>query len=184
MRDPDDELPEPAADDDPGNGDRWEAAQEGAELLREGETASATAELERVVAADPRNEYALFFLGSAHFEAGRFDRALKAYLAAAQLKPRYLGALAGAGHSLRMLGKHDEALRVARQILLVAKDDPEGLHLAGLAHYARGEAAAAAQYLERFLATKPEVEAAQEVMGLLDVLRGQFEKLDPDGDLN
>ncbi len=180
MRDDDDDVKLPAVDNDPRNGDRWESAQEGAELLREHEVDAAVAELEAVVKREPDNEYALFFLGSAHFEGGRFDRAMKAYLAAVNVKPDYLGALAGVGHSLRMLGRHDEALRVARQILLKAKDDPEGLHLAGLAHFARGEGAAAAQYLERFLATKPEVEVAQEVAGLLDVLRGEFEKLDPD----
>lgn len=184
MQDDDDELKPPAADDDPRNGDRWEAAQEGAELLREGEVDAAVSELERVVKAQPDNEYALFFLGAAHFEGRRYDRAMKAYLAAVSVKPGYLGALAGVGHSLRMLGKHDESLRVAKQILLKAKDDPEGLHLAGLAHFARGEAAAAAQYLERFLTTKPEAEVGQEVAGLLEVIRGQFEQLDPDADLN
>lgn len=182
--DEDDDLPKGAVDEDPRNGDRWEAAQEGAELLREGEVDAAVAELERVVKAQPDNEYALFFLGAAHFEAKRFDRALKAYLASVNVKPGYLGALAGVGHSLRMLGKHDESLRVARQILLKAKEDPEGLHIAGLAHFARGEAAAAAQYLERFLATKPEAEVGHEVAGLLEVIRGQSEPLDPDADLN
>lgn len=180
MRDDDDDARPAAVDDDPRNGERWEAAQEGAELLRERELDAAVAELERVVTREPDNEYALFFLGAAHFEAGRFDRAMKAYLAAVGVKPGYLGALAGVGHSLRMLGKHDESLRVAKQILLKAKDDPEGLHLAGLAHFARGEGAAAAQYLERFLATKPEAEVAHEIAGLLEVLRGQFEQLDPD----
>ncbi|MBX7194748.1 MAG: tetratricopeptide repeat protein [Sandaracinaceae bacterium] len=175
-----DERAAPATDDDPQNGDRWEAAQEGAELLREGDVAGAVAELERVVTREPANEYAHYFLGAAHFEAGRFDRAMKAYLGAVQIKPGYLGALAGVGHCLRMLGRHDDSLRVAKQILLKNKDDAEGLHLAGLAHFARGEGAAAAQYLERFLATKPEVEVGQEVAGLLEVLRGQFEKLDPD----
>ena len=57
---------------DPSN-DRWDAAQEGAELLREGENDHAVEELERVAAVDPNNEYAFFFLGSAHFEKGRFD---------------------------------------------------------------------------------------------------------------
>jgi Flp pilus assembly protein TadD len=186
MHDDDDdrEASPTARDDDPRNGDRWEAAQEGAELLREGESAAAIAELERVIAREPDNEYVLYFLGAAHFEAGRFDRAMKAYLSAVAIKPGYLGALAGLGHCLRMLGKHDEALRVAKQILLKSKDDPEGLHLAGLAHFARGEGAAAAQYLERYLATKPEVEAAQEAAGLLDVIRGEVQKLDPDSDLN
>lgn len=176
----DDDFLATAADDDPDNGVRWEAAQEGAELLREGEIDAAVAELEGVVTRAPENEYALYFLGAAHFEGGRFDKAMKAYLAAVAIKPGYLGALAGVGHSLRMLGRHDDSLRVAKQILLKSKADPEGLYLAGLAHFARGEGAAAAQYLERFLATKPEVETAQEVAGLLDVLRGEFEKLDPD----
>ena len=40
----------------------------------------------------------------------------------------------------------------------------------GLTHYARGEAAAAKRYLERFLDSKPEVEAAQEARGLLQIL--------------
>ncbi|MBN8613679.1 MAG: tetratricopeptide repeat protein [Deltaproteobacteria bacterium] len=182
--DDDDDLRTTEVDDDPRNGDRWEAAQEGAELLRDHEIDAAVAELERVVKAQPDNEYALFFLGAAHFEAKRYDRAMKAYLAAVAVKPGYLGALAGVGHSLRMVGKHDESLRVAKQILLKSKDDADGLHLAGLAHFARGEAAAAAQYLERFLTTKPEAEVGQEVAGLLEVIRGQFEALDPDADLN
>lgn len=164
---------------DPKNGERWDAAEEGAELLSEGDNAGAVAELERVILADKDNEYALFFLGNAHFEGARFDKAMKAYLEAARVKPGYLGALAGVGHSLRMLGKHHEALRVAKQILLKAKDDPDGLHIAGLAHFALGQGHAAASYLERFLATKPEIEAAQEARGLLDVVRGQFEQ-DPD----
>jgi len=180
MTEHDDDEPLPTQDEDPGNGDRWEAAQEGAELLREGDVAGAVKELEALVLREPKNEYAFFFLGAAHFEAGRFDKAMKAYLFASGLQPSYLGALAGLGHPLRMLGKHDEALRVSRQILLKDKQDPEGLYLAGLAHYARGEAAAAAQYLERYLATKPELESTNEAVGLLEVLRGQFEKLEQD----
>lgn len=164
---------------DPLNGDRWDNAQEGAELLSEGDNAGAVAELERVILADSENEYAYFFLGSAHFEGARFDKAMKAYLEAARIKPGYIGALAGVGHSLRMVGKHHEALRVAKQILLKSKDDQDGLHIAGLAHFALGQGHAAAGYLERFLATKPEIEAAQEARGLLDVVRGQFEQ-DPE----
>lgn len=174
-----DELRE-RGDEDPANGERWEAAQEGAELLREGDVAGAVRELEALIAREPSNEYGFFFLGAAHFEGGRFDKAMKAYLSAATLAPAYVGALAGLGHSLRMLGKHDEALRVAKQTLLRDKNDPEGLYLAGLAHYARGEGAAALQYLERYLATRPELESQNEAMGLLEVLRGQFQQLDPD----
>lgn len=177
--DDDDDRPIAVEPKDPHDGARWDAAQEGAELLRDGERDAAVRELERVIVEDPANEYGYFFLGSAHFESGRFDKALKAYLEAVRIQPGYLGALAGAGHSLRMLNKHDEALRVAKQILLKNKNDADGLHIAGLAHFARGEGAAALAYLERFLATSPELEVADEARGLVQVLRGQFET-DPD----
>jgi tetratricopeptide (TPR) repeat protein len=164
-------------------GDRWDAAQEGAELLREGEADLAVDELERVIATDAQNEYAFFFLGSAHFETGRFDKAMKAYLRALEIAPTYLGAMVHLGHSLRMMGKHAEALRTGREALKRAPEDPDAMHLVALAHYARGEGAAAAHYLERYLATRPELEAAQEAEGLLKVLRGEVERVD-EKDLN
>jgi len=152
------------------SGQRWEDAQEGAELLADGDADAAIAELERVITADPANEYAYFFLGAAHFEKGRFEKATKAYLEALRFAPGYLGALVGLGHALRMSRRLTEALKVGHQLLSRDPNDAEALHLMGLTHYARGEAAAAKRYLERFLDARPEVEAAQEARGLLQVL--------------
>lgn len=159
----------------------WEAAEEGAELIREGELEAAIAELSGLVQRDPQNPYGYHFLGSAFFEAKDFARALKAYLSAVELKPDYMGALMGAGWSLHSLGRYREGLRVGRQVLLKSKEDPDALHLMGLCHYAMGEPAAALGYLERFLATRPEVEVAMEIEGLIKVLRGEVQPLrDPD----
>jgi tetratricopeptide (TPR) repeat protein len=166
------------------SGDRWDAAQEGAELLREGDADAAVDELERVIAADANNEYAFFFLGSAHFEKARFEKAMKAYLRALEIAPGYLGALVHLGHTLRMMGKHGEALRVGREALERSPEDGDALHLIALVHYARGEKAAAIKYLERFLATKPELEAANEAEGMLRMLRGQIDETKPDHELN
>lgn len=175
---------------DPSN-DRWDAAQEGAELLREGENDAAVDELERVIASDANNEYAHFFLGSAHFEKGRFDKAMKAYLRALEIAPTYLGALVHLGHTLRMIGKFGEALRVGREALERSPEDGDALHLIALVHYARGEKAAAIKYLERFLATRPELEVSNEAEGMLRMLRGQIvtpapagEPTKPDRELN
>ncbi len=154
---------------------KWDAAQEGAELLRDGEREAAIAALEQVIEEDPRNEYAYFFLGSAHFDKGNFDKAMKASLKALELAPEYLGAMVQLGHSLRMLGRHGVAIRVARQLLTKNSDDADALYLLGLCHYARGERAAAVEYLTRFLGTRPEVEVANEVHGLIQVLRGEVE---------
>lgn len=166
------------------SGDRWDAAQEGAELLREGEVDRAIDELERVVADDPSNEYGFFFLGSAHFEKQRFEKAMKAYLRALEIAPDYLGALVHLGHTLRMLGKYGEAMRVAREALERSSDDPDALYLLAMVHYARGEKAAAVKYLELFLATRPELEAANEAEGLLRMLRGQIDETKPDHEIN
>jgi cytochrome c-type biogenesis protein CcmH/NrfG len=158
-------------DDD---GERWDAAQEGAELLRDGDAEAAVLELERVLKDDPENAYAYFFLGNAHFEAGRLEKALKGFVMALERSPTYVGAMVNAGHTLRLMGKTREALRMGRAVLERDKRDPDGLHLMALTHYARGDGAAAMDYLERFLATGPEVEVAQEAQGLLQVLRGEI----------
>ncbi|MGF1466249.1 MAG: tetratricopeptide repeat protein [Sandaracinaceae bacterium] len=162
------------------DGMRWEAAQEGAELLREGATSAAIAELETVLGVDADNPYALYFLGSAYFEDGDFDRALKAYVLALEAAPDYLGAMVGAAHSLRMMGRLAQALRMGQQVLARSPDDADGLYVLGLVHYARGEEEKALGYLERFLETGPEIEVAQEVRGLVTILRGQDQQEEAD----
>jgi tetratricopeptide (TPR) repeat protein len=157
--------------------EHWDSAEEGAELVSEGEYAEAIRVLSQVVSDEPDNPYALFFLGAALFETGDLQRALKAYVEALRVRPDYLGALIGAGWALHALGRYREALKLGRQLLLKAKEDPDGLYLLGLCHYAMGEAAAALGYLSRFLNTRPEIEVALEVEGLIKVLRGEIQPI-------
>src|SRR5215475_6997156 len=137
----------------------WEAAQEGAELIAEHEPQRAIEVLEALLRDDPKNEYAFFFLGSAYYELGDYKKALAAYVEALRLVPSYMGAMINAGHTLRMLGRYDQAIRMAHEVLARAKDDPDALFLAGASHFARGDNSAAAQFLTRFLHTNPEIEA-------------------------
>ena len=162
--------------------DRWDAVDEGVELLREGSAAEAVKELLRVAEADPDNEYAYHYLGASYFELQQWQHALKAYLTAIEKNPSYLGAMIGAGHTLRMMGELDRAIRMGKQALLKRKEDQDALYLLGLAHYQRGDKAAALDYLGRFMASGPELEARHEVQGLLQVLRGEVVPLeDQDG---
>jgi tetratricopeptide (TPR) repeat protein len=160
----------------------WDSAEEGAELVSEGEYAQAIATLSEVVGREPDNPYALFFLGAALFETGDQPRALKAYLEALRVRPDYLGALIGAGWALHSLGRYREAIKVGRQLLAKKKEDPDGLYLLGLCHYAMGDAAASLGYLTRFLNTRPEIEVAIEVEGLIKVLRGEVQPMASDDD--
>jgi len=151
--------------------ERWTAVEEGIELLQIGQLEEALAELSAVAERNPENEYAHYFLGQSYFELEDFARALKCYVRALEIVPKYVGAMLGAGHSLRMLGDHGKALRMAQHVLRLKKDDPDALYLAGVLHFQRDEKPQARTMLERFLQTNPEVEVALEVEGMLSTLR-------------
>src|SRR5215468_5537148 len=98
-----------------GRDDRWDDAQEGAELVSEGEYARAVDVLNELVLRAPDNEYGYYYLGCAFYELEQYDKALKAYVKALELVPTYLGAMVHAGHSLRMMGRYQEAIRMANE---------------------------------------------------------------------
>jgi len=152
---------------------RWEAAEEGIELLHSGEVDDAIDELVRVVREHPDNEYAYHFLGHAYFQKQAYAEALKSYVEALTLAPDYVGAMVGAGQALRMMGEYDRAIRMGQSVLRKRADDADGLFLVGAAHFQKGENQPAKRYLERFLETSPELEVALEVEGMLQVIRGE-----------
>ena len=158
---------------DDAQSERWEAAEEGMELLHVGELDRAIDELLRVAHDDPGNEYAFHFLGHAYFEKEAYPEALKSYVEALKLAPDYVGAMVGAGQTLRMMGEYDRAIRMGQRVLQKHEDDGDGLFLTGAAHFQKGENQAAKRYLERFLETGPELEIALEVEGMLQVIRGE-----------
>ena len=153
--------------------ERWEAVEEGMELLHSGEIEQAVDELLRVAREDPNNEYAFHFLGHAYFEQQAYREALKSYVEALKLAPDYIGAMVGAGQALRMLGEYDRAIRMGQRVLHTRKDDADALFLVGAAHFQKGENQPAKRYLERFLETSPELEVALEVEAMLQVIRGE-----------
>ena len=152
---------------------RWEAAEEGMELLHSGELDPAIDELLRVARDDPQNEYAFHFLGHAYVEKEAYPEALKSYVEALTLAPEYVGAMLGAGQTLRMMGEYDRAIRMGQRVLQKQEDDSDALFLVGATHFQKGENQAAKKYLERFLETNPELEVALEVEGMLQVVRGE-----------
>ena len=161
--------------------ERWDAVEEGIELLREGSLEEAASELLAVLERDPDNEYAYHYLGALYFQEQKLEHSLKTYLVAIEKSPGYLGAIIGAGHTLRMMGELDKAIRMGKQALLKQKEDQDALYLLGLAHYQRGDKAAATDYFERFILSQPEAEVRIEVQGLLQVLRGEVVPLEEEG---
>lgn len=152
---------------------RWAACEEGIELLHEGNFEAAVLELSDVVAEDEQNEYAAQFLGTAYYEQQKFEQALACFVRAMELKPRYLGALIGAGQTLRLMGQTERAIRMGKEVLRLHPDDPDALYLLGACHFQRGENRLAHGFLQRFLETGPEVEVMLEVQGMMQIIRGE-----------
>lgn len=153
--------------------DYWDAAQDGAELIVEGHVADAQRVLETLTESQPENPYAHSFLGNALFEQKAYVKALRAYLTALELAPQYVGVMVSTGHTLRLLGRYGEAIRMGKQVLMRDKQDADALFLLGSCHFARGDNEAAIGYLEGFLLTNPELEAGTEAHGMLKVIRGE-----------
>ncbi|MBW2454626.1 MAG: tetratricopeptide repeat protein [Deltaproteobacteria bacterium] len=96
---------------------QWEAVEEAAELLAEGQEAQALEVLRDVVRADPRNPYGYHLVGVALSQLSQLEAARDAFRAAVRLAPDYLGARVGLSHTLRLLGQRDGALTQAKEAL-------------------------------------------------------------------
>ncbi len=153
---------------EPQDAARWEAVEDATELLHEERYREAMVALRDVLARDPRNAYAYYFLGIAFFEVGELEASRDAYAACLKLAPGHLGARVALTHVLRMLGDTRGALREGMAALSRAPGDPDALHAVGLAYHAHGDLRAARKYLEAYLATNPEFEVAVETRALLE----------------
>jgi len=158
--------------DDP----RWEAAQDGAELLTEGFVDEAIDELTQRYEDDPDNEHVLLFLGKAYGRKGDLPRALKAFLEAIARAPDFLGAFVEAGRVLQRMGRPGHAMRMAKEILARRPDDSDALWLAGTSFFQTGDYEEARPYLEAFLAGPHEVVAGLDARTMLELIGRQEQR--------
>ncbi len=160
----------------------WDAVDEAVELMREGDRDGALRELEAAIARDPANPYAHFFTGAVRYEKEDFEAARAAYEQALRHAPGYLGAWVGLGHSLRNLGRLDEALRAGERALALSDArDADAHFLLGLTYAARNDHHRAIEHIQAFIATRPETEALYEAEALLQTLQGKAGPLKPVG---
>ncbi|MBX3229325.1 MAG: tetratricopeptide repeat protein [Labilithrix sp.] len=151
---------------------KWAAVEEATELLHEERYKEALEELRAVLAKDPENHYAYFYLGQTFYEIGEMPPARDAYQAALKLAPQHLGARVALTHVLRKLGESRGAVAEGLVALEQAPTDGEVLYALGLAYLARGDDVSARRHLEAFLRSKPELETRMEVEGLLMSMDG------------
>ena len=160
------------------DGAHWAAVEEASELLVDGELERGLTMLRDVITQDSTNPYAFHFLGAALYELKKFEEARAAYRAAISRAPNYIAARTGLAHTLRLIGRSEEALDEALEAIRRFPDDGDAHHAAGLALASLGERPRAIQHLERFLASKPDFEAqleTRQVIALLEKSQGATE---------
>jgi Flp pilus assembly protein TadD len=154
--------------DDPKDRAHWEAVEEVSELLHEQRFHDAMVELREVLTKDVTNPYAFYFLGIALYESGELEPARDAYRACLKLAPKHLGARVALTHVLRALGDVRAAIQEGSAALVQAPGDADALYAVGMAHYSRGDEAAARRFFHAFLEARPEYETSEEVKALLE----------------
>jgi tetratricopeptide (TPR) repeat protein len=157
----------------------WDAVEEVVELLHEERFREAIVAIRAVLARDAANPYAFYFLGIAFFEIGELEAARDAYAACLKIAPSHIGARVALSHVLRATGNVRGAIREGMAALERSPDNPDALHAVGLAYHAYGDEEAARRYLEAFLATGPEYEAAVQVQEILATLEGPVSGREP-----
>jgi tetratricopeptide (TPR) repeat protein len=163
----------PPNENDPRDRAHWDAVEEISELLHEQRFREAMEELRTVLQADGTNPYAFYFLGIALYENGQLEAARDAYRACLKFAPAHLGARVALTHVLRALGDLRGAIHEGSAALAQAPGDADVLYALGMAHFGRGDVAAARRFLEAFLQAGPEYESSEEVKALLAEMGGQ-----------
>ncbi len=158
---------------------RWQAIEEPLELLREERADEAIPMLRATLERDPGNVYGHYFLGTALAGEGKHGPALAAFLEAESRAPGYLGAVVAKGWCLHELERFADAARAGLRALEIRPEDPDALYLLGVTYAEAGDRRQAIAHLERFLATRPAVEARHDAEALLTALRGQARPLEP-----
>ncbi len=154
----------------------WEAVEDGVELIREGFLDEAQAFLEGLEASQPDNAYVHAHLGHIAFQKEHFAAALKHYVQALKLQPRFLSVSLGCVWTLRHLNRSDEAVRLAVEALRFYPEDSDLLYALGTLHHARGELTAARHFLEAWRKFGRNAEQGAVVSALLADMDGP----DPD----
>ncbi|MGK4455932.1 tetratricopeptide repeat protein, partial [Klebsiella pneumoniae] len=81
--------------------------------------------LREVLADDPRNAYAFYFLAIVMYESGELEAARDAYIACLKLAPTHLGARVALTHVLRTLGDLRGAIKEGLHALSQAPGDSD-----------------------------------------------------------
>jgi tetratricopeptide (TPR) repeat protein len=141
--------------------------------LKAGDSATAIAGLEKILANAPASSEAHLLLGQAYYRTDQKDKAQEQFLAAFQLNPAAVLPLDSQdadewlkiGNAHASLSQLDEALAAYQTALKIRPDKPAALTNVGVVYYQQGRFADAVQQLQKALEIEPQDAETQYMLG-------------------
>lgn len=110
------------------------SAQSGAPVVNQADMHARIAELEKVVAKDPKNVQAWVTLGNDYFDSNNPQKAVQAYAKALELNPNDPNVLTDQGVMFRALGFFDKALANFEKANKISPQHLQSLYNAGIVY--------------------------------------------------
>lgn len=152
-----------------------EVLQQGWQLHQAGKVDQAEQLYRHVLAAAPKNEDALVYLGIAFFDQRRFDESVDAYRQALAIRPKYPIAWNNLGNTLRMLGNIDEAEACFETALQQQPDYLSALKNRGTLWIWCGEIERGLAWYKRGLEAQPDSAELHRNLGVIHLLLGDYD---------
>jgi len=145
----------------------------GRRLKARGALDKSLAHFEQALALAPESAAALYHVGNARMDAGRWDDAIACYRKALGLKPDFADALSNLGIALHCCARLDEAFDCFRQALALEPGAADAHFNLGNAHNERGELEQARACYARALQLAPDFVAAYVNLGNVILRQGR-----------
>jgi protein O-mannosyl-transferase len=129
--------------------------------------------LEDVIAKSPDKPRVLSILGTAYFDAGRFDEAIVTLTRAVQLRPDNVNALGNLGCAYYAKGQFEEATRSFQRAIELAPDNYQVHASLGVCYFNEGRVVDAEREYRRALAINPNFGDARKNLARLYTLQGR-----------
>jgi len=142
---------------------------EGVRLASEGFYSEAVMELKLAARANPDDADALVELGIAYHKMGQLPKAIKAYLAALEIRSNFVTAYKNLGAAYDEGGQFVDALKVYAKAIVLAPHDPELRNDLGLVYFNIGSYAEAIKAFKQALDIESHSVRAHYSLGLVYV---------------
>jgi tetratricopeptide (TPR) repeat protein len=148
----------------------------GTALLDMGQPSAALASYERAIALKPNDAEAYFHYGSALSALEQWKQATASYDRAIALKLDYSDAYANRGHALLQQNRLDAALASYESLIALKPQLAEAHYSRGVASFGLARIDDALASFEKAIALRPDYASARNNVGLLRLLKGDFER--------